>query len=476
MTLAVNEVSVPVDFDNTGETDMKPPVLMTGEASYKRVTSLVSRIIEAPRAPAIWYPCFFLSASLAGLLFALIGYEVFTGVGVWGNNSPQGWGFPIVNFVFWVGIAHAGTLISAILLLFRQKWRTGINRFAEATTVFAVICAGVFPAIHVGRPWLAYWLAPYPNIMGDWPNFYSPLLWDAIAVGTYTTVSVLFWYLGMVPDLATLRDRATTRLRHTVFGILAMGWRGSAKHWKIYDRALLVIAGLATCLVLGVSSTVSTDFAVSLIPGWHETIFPPLFTVGAIFSGFATIMFLAYPVRAIFGLKSLITDRHLDNIAKITLFFASIMLYIYLIEFFIAYYSGNPYERYVYMNWMFGPYWWAGWAMLFFNGVLPQVLWFKYARTKWWIAAPIGLFCLTGMWCERFTIIIGSMTHDFLPSAWHHFVPTWVDYGMLAGSFGLFFTLFLLFCRFVPVVAMYEVKSILPQSHVHLPKMAGVKI
>jgi Ni/Fe-hydrogenase subunit HybB-like protein len=464
---AVTTAPFATGYDNTIDDGVNKPVLVTGETTFHEVTRKICRPLESPRPPRTWYIAFAISVSLLGVLGAMIGYQVFTGVGVWGNESPSFWAFDIINFVFWVGIAHAGTLISAILLLFRQKWRTGINRFAEATTVFSVVCAGLYPAIHVGRPWLAYWLAPYPNTMRVWPNFFSPLLWDALAVATYTTVSVLFWYLGMVPDLATLRDRARSRITHTIYGIFALGWRGSARHWHIYERATLVIAAFATALVLGVSSTVSTDFAVSQIPGWHETIFPPYFTAGAVFSGFATILLLAIPARLLFGLKDFITQRHIDNLCKLALLMSSIMCYIYLIEFFIAYYSGGLYEQYVYMNRLFGPYWWLGWIMIFFNGVFPQVFWFSYARKTWWIIIPTVIMTLIGMWCERFSIIVTSIHRDFIPSSWHMYIPTWVDIATFAGTIGLFMTLFLLFCRFLPVVAMSEIKTILPQAEVH---------
>ncbi len=469
-TIEIPQGRLDTGYDNTAEDCTNRQPLVTGEGTYHAVTKIVCATPEARHAPKIWYVCFTISLMLLCLLFLTIAYQVFTGVGVWGNNSPNAWAFDIINFVFWVGIAHAGTMISAVLLMFRQRWRTGINRFAEATTVFSVLCAGIYPAIHVGRPWFAYWLIPYPNIMGDWPNFYSPLLWDALAVSTYSTFSFLFWYFGMVPDLATLRDRAKTRTRHTLYGIFALGWRGSARHWKIYDRGMIIMGGLACALVLAVSSTVSTDFAVSQIPGWHETIFPPYFTVGAIFSGFATVIALAIPARHLFGLKDLITERHMDNLGKLMLLLSSIVLYIYLIEFFTAYYAGNIYERFAYYNREFGPYWWMGWAMMFCNGVIPQALWFKKARTTWWLSLPIALLALFGMWTERFSIIVTSISRDFLPSAWHMYSPTLIDIGMFAGSFGLFFTLFLLFCRYLPMVAMAEVKSILPQSHTHLPE------
>jgi len=384
---------------------------------------------------------------------------------VWGNDSPVYWGFPIVNFVFWVGIGHAGTLISAILFLFRQKWRTSINRFAEAMTVFAVVCAGLFPAIHIGRVWVVYWLAPYPNQMHVWPNFRSPLLWDVFAVSTYATVSVLFWYLGMIPDLATLRDRAKTRLRQVLYGVFSLGWKGSARQWHVYERAYLLLAALATPLVLSVHSVVSFDFAVSQLPGWHSTIFPPYFVAGAIFSGFAMVITLMVPARAFFGLKDLVTVRHLENMCKILLATACMVGYSYAVEFFIAWYGGNPYERFTFINRALGPYAWAYWIMLSCNVLVPQLLWLKRCRTTPWIMFVVAILVNVGMWFERFVIIVSSLSRDFLPSSWGYFKPTAIDITMLVGSFGLFFTLFLLFCRYLPMVAMAEVKGVMPQAH-----------
>jgi molybdopterin-containing oxidoreductase family membrane subunit len=375
------------------------------------------------------------------------------------------WGWPIVNFVFWVGIGQAGTLISAILFLFRQQWRTSINRMAEAMTIFAVTCAGLFPAIHVGRVWLVYWLAPYPNWLAMWPNFRSPLLWDVFAVSTYATVSALFWYLGMIPDLATLRDRATSTVRKLAYGIFSLGWTGSARAWHRYERAYLLLAALATPLVLSVHSVVSFDFAVAQIPGWHTTIFPPYFVAGAIFSGFAMVVTLAVPARAYFGLKNLITMRHLENMTKIILVTSLMVGYAYSVELFMAWYSQNPSETFLFLgNRPFGPYAPAYWTMVCCNVLIPQLFWFRKCRTTPWIMVIIAVLVNVGMWMERFVIMM-SLTRDFLPSSWGSFMPTPIDVVMLIGSFGLFFTLFLLFCRYLPMVAMAEVKTVLPHGH-----------
>ena len=397
------------------------------------------------------------------MLFALIGYLIATGVGVWGNNAPVFWGWPIVNFVFWVGIGHAGTLISAILFLFRQHWRTSINRFAEAMTIFAVVCAGIFPGIHIGRVWLVYWLAPYPSThLAMWPNFRSPLLWDVFAVSTYATVSILFWYLGMIPDLATLRDRARTKTRQIAYGLASLGWTGSAKQWAVYEKAYLLLAALAAPLVLSVHTIVAFDFAVSQLPGWHTTIFPPYFVAGAVFSGFAMVVTLIVPARAFFGLKDLVTIRHLENMNKIILATGSLVGFAYLIELFMAWYSGNGFEQFAFLNRMFGPYAWAYWTMMCCNLAVPQLFWFKRVRTTPWMMVPVCILVNVGMWFERFVITVTSLSRDFLPSSWGYFRPTLVDVLMLIGSFGLFFTLFLLFCRFLPMVAMSEVKALLP--------------
>jgi molybdopterin-containing oxidoreductase family membrane subunit len=394
-----------------------------------------------------------------------IAYVFWNGIGSWGNMHPVMWGFPIVNFVFWIGIGHAGTLISAILFLLRQTWRTAINRFAEAMTIFAVMCAGIFPGIHVGRPWLPYWMFPIPNQMSMWPQFRSPLEWDIFAVGTYFTVSLMFWFMGMIPDLATLRDRATSTPRRLIYGILAMGWRGSSRQWHRYERAYLILAALATPLVLSVHSVVSFDFATSQLPGWHTTIFPPYFVAGAIFGGFAMVLTLAVPARQFFGLKRLIAIRHLELMNKILIATGLMVGYAYGMEFFISWYSGSPYEGFAFVNRAFGPYAWAYWTMVTCNVLIPQLHWFKEVRTNPWATLAIGIAVNVGMWFERFVIICTSQSRDFLPSSWGYFIPTPFDYMTLCGSFGLFFTLFLLFCRYLPMVAMAEVKAAHPDAH-----------
>jgi len=445
--------------DNTTNDPTRRAPLITGQFDYGSITDTVCGVTERPDTPRAWYIAFAVSVSVTGVLFLSILYLFIRGVGVWGNNAPVAWGWPIVNFVFWIGIGHAGTLISAILFLFRQNWRTSINRFAEAMTIFAVACAGIFPAIHVGRVWCVYWLAPYPNQMQMWPNFRSPLLWDVFAVSTYATVSALFWYLGMIPDLATLRDRAKHPIRKLAYGLAALGWRGSSRQWHRYERAYLLLAALATPLVLSVHSVVSFDFAVSQVPGWHTTIFPPYFVAGAIFSGFAMVVTLMVPARAFFGLKDLVTVRHLENMNKIILATSCIVGYAYATEFFIAWYSGSQYELFAFLNRALGPYQWAYWTMVFCNVVVPHLFWFKKCRTTPWIMMIVAILVNVGMWFERFVIIVTSLSRDFLPSSWGAFVPTPIDIVMFLGSFGLFFTLFLLFCRFLPMVAMAEVKA-----------------
>jgi molybdopterin-containing oxidoreductase family membrane subunit len=454
--------------DNTGSDPRhRAPLVIGDAASFHEVTERICYVAECPRPPRAWYIGFGVAFTFLNIMGAMIAYLLFTGVGVWGMNRPNMWAFDITNFVFWVGIGHAGTLISAILFLFRQKWRTGINRFAEAMTIFAVVCAGTFPGIHVGRAWFAYWLFPIPNQMALWPNFFSPLLWDVFAVSTYATVSVLFWYMGMVPDLATFRDRAVTKWRFLLYGILSLGWRGSNRHWHVYEKAYLILAGLATPLVLSVHSVVSFDFAVSQVPGWHTTIFPPYFVAGAIFSGFAMVITLAIPCRELFGLKQFITMRHLDNMAKIILVTSLMVCYSYLMEFFIAYYSGNAFERFHFMNREFGNMWWCGWIMFSCNAIIPHVFWFKWFRQNKWALMIVCALVNVGMWFERFVIIVTSLSRDFLPSSWHWYFPSYVEVLTLMGSFGLFSTLFLLFCRYLPMVAMAEIKSVLPQANPH---------
>ncbi len=440
--------------------------LITGNPSFAKLTEQISSITER-KTPGLWFVAFGLSATIALIFFMLIGYLLVEGIGVWGLQIPVAWGWAIINFVFWIGIGHAGTLISAILFLLRQGWRTSINRFAEAMTLFAVMCALIFPGIHVGRIWVAYWMAPYPNQMAMWPNFRSPLLWDVFAVSTYFLVSLLFWYVGLVPDLATLRDRAKTKIRKVVFGFFSLGWRGGNRQWRHYEMAYLLLAGLSTPLVLSVHSVVSTDFAISQLPGWHTTIFPPYFVAGAIFSGFAMVTTLGIIVRKIFDIKNIITIKHLENMAKVMLATAMMVGYAYSIEFFIAWYSGNPYEQFIFINRATGPYAWGYWIMICCNVLVPQLFWSKKLRTNILVLFIASILINVGMWFERFVIVVSSLANDFLPSSWDYYSPTWVDVGMFIGSFGLFFTLFLLFIRFLPMVAMAEVKGVLPQADPH---------
>jgi Ni/Fe-hydrogenase subunit HybB-like protein len=452
------------------------PVLVEGNPTLGKVTDDVSSIVER-KTPPQWFMALAITGGITGLLFAMLGYLVFTGIGVWGNNQPVGWAWDITNFVFWIGIGHAGTLISAILFLFRQKWRTSINRFAEAMTLFAVACAAIYPLFHTGRPWrAAYWLLPLPNThLLVWPNFRSPLVWDVFAVSTYATVSALFWYVGLVPDLATLRDRATGMVAK-IYGALSLGWRGSARHWRNYEMAYLVLAGLSTPLVLSVHSVVSFDFATSVLPGWHTTIFPPYFVAGAIFSGFAMVVTLMVIARWAFQIQHLVTMKHLENMNKIMLATGTIVGYAYATEFFIAWYSGNPYEKFVFINRAFGPYWWAYWMMVSCNVISPQFFWFKRLRTSIPFMFFISIVINIGMWFERFVIIATSLHRDFLPSSWGYFVPTWVDILTFLGTFGLFLFLFTLFVRFLPMVAVSEVKGMMAHDHAHAaPHSAPVK-
>ena len=399
------------------------------------------------------------------LLFQMaVGYLLIRGVGIWGINIPIGWGFAIINFVWWIGIGHAGTLISAILLLLRQTWRTSINRFAEAMTLFAVACAGMFPLLHMGRPWLFYWLTPYPNTMGTWPQFRSPLVWDVFAVSTYATVSLLFWYVGLLPDLATLRDRARLRLAQKAYGFLAMGWRGSAVHWHRYETASLLLAGLATPLVVSVHTVVSFDFAVGVIPGWHTTIFPPYFVAGAIYSGFAMVMTLAIPLRKYYNLEDFITQRHLDNMAKVMLATGLIVAYGYMMETFMAFYSGDLYEKYMILNRWKGPYAVAYWSLIACNIVIPQLMWSRRVRRNVAVLFVISLIVNVGMWLERFVIVVTSLHRDFIPSSWGMYYPTKWDWATYIGTFGLFLTLFFLFVRFLPMIAIFEMRGLVPES------------
>jgi Ni/Fe-hydrogenase subunit HybB-like protein len=443
-----------------------PEVLRTPELTVGPVTpgSLDDQVLKFPaqKPPRAWYIGFAISASVMTLGLSLIGYTIFTGIGVWGNNSPVFWAFDIINFVFWVGIGHAGTLISAILFLFRKRWRNAIARFAEAMTIFAVMCAGIFPLIHVGRPWLAFWLFPYPNQRALWTNFRSPLLWDVFAVSTYFSVSAMFWFLGLVPDIASMRDRTKNKILKPIYTVLSLGWRGAASHWQHYEKAYLLLAGLATGLVLSVHSVVSFDFAVSLVPGWHMTIFPPYFVTGAIFAGFAMVVIVLVVVREVMDLKNLITDYHLEVMNKVILGMSCLMGYSYFMEGFTAWYSMNEYLHSSFMNLITGTYAWAGWLTISCNVLIPQILWFKKARTSYFWMLLVAMAVTVGMWFERFCIIVISLHKDYLPSSWHLYKPTLVDLGILLGSFGLFFTLVMLFARVLPVIATTEVKAILP--------------
>ncbi len=442
--------------------------LVEGGKKFSDVTNIVCAPAELPvvKTPSWWLIAFCISVAGLGMYVSLVGYLVWEGTGVWGLNSPNAWGWAIVNFVWWIGIGHAGTLISAILFLFRQKWRTGINRFAESMTVFAVCCAGLYPIIHIGRIWMGYYMMPFPNQMGMWPNFRSPLLWDVAAIGTYATVSTLFWYMGLIPDLATLRDRAANKVRKVIYGVLSMGWRGANRHWQNYERAYLILAAVATPLVLSVHSVVSFDFAASNLPGWHTTILPPYFVTGAVFSGFGLVGTLMIIAREVYGYKHIVTRRHMENMAKIMLTTGSIVGYAYMMELFIAWYSAVPFERFAFWNRALGPYWWAYWCMITCNVIIPQLFWFKKCRTHMGIIFVVTIFINIGMWFERFVIVI-TLHADFLPSSWEYYRATWVDICTYIGSFGLFFTLFLLFLRFAPAIALSEVKGVMPEANPH---------
>jgi len=439
------------------------PVLEPGH-SIASVSDKISSIVLRQRRRPGWFLGFAISFLLLMMFFYAVTWLMIYGVGIWGVNIPIGWGFAITNFVWWIGIGHAGTLISAILLLLHQKWRTSINRFAEAMTLFAVACAGMFPLLHMGRPWLAYWLFPYPNVMGTWPQFRSPLVWDVFAVSTYATVSLLFWFVGLIPDLATLRDRAKSRIKKVVYGIFAMGWRGSAVHWSRYEVASILLAGLATPLVVSVHTVVSFDFSVAIVPGWHSTIFPPYFVAGAIYSGFAMVLTLAIPLRKFYHLEDFITMRHLENMAKVMLATGLIVAYGYMMETFMAFYSEDAFERYMMMNRMFGPYAVVYWLLILCNIALPQTLWFKRIRMNVPALFALSLIVNVGMWLERFVIIVTSLHRDFLPSSWGMYYPTRWDWMTYVGTIGLFLTLFYLFIRYLPMISIYEMRSLVAKE------------
>lgn len=442
------------------------PALVKGNHDFGSITRLVTDINLRP-TPKMWYVVFGISNLLLFVLLASIGYLIWEGTGIWGLNSTVNWGWAIINFVWWVGIGHAGTLISAILFLFRQNWRTAINRFAEAMTIFAVMCAGIFPAIHVGRIWVIYWVFPVPNSMAMWPNFNSPLLWDVFAISTYLTVSFLFWYVGLVPDFATLRDRIKSKFGQIAYGIAALGWRGSNRHWWNYEKAYMILAGLATPLVLSVHTIVSFDFAVSVIPGWHTTIFPPYFVAGAVFSGFAMVLTLMIIVRKIYGLKDIMTDDHIEKMNIIILVTGSMVGFAYLMEFFIAWYGQVEYEKAIFILRATGPYAWAYWIMITCNVLSPQFFWSKKLRRHVGFTFFISIVVNIGMWFERFVITVTSLSTDFLPSSWGYYSPTMWDMLTYLGTFGLFGTFFLLFLRFLPMIAVAELKGAMPQADPH---------
>lgn len=444
-----------------------PPPLLGPEHSYRSITARISDVVLSKTAPTSWFLGLAVSFILLMILIYAVTYLFAVGVGIWGLNIPVGWGFDITNLVWWIGIGHAGTLISAILLLLRQEWRTSINRFAEAMTLFAVACAGLFPLIHVGRPWLVYWVFPYPNVYDLWPQFRSPLLWDAVAIGTYGTVSLMFWFIGLLPDLASLRDRATHRFARYFYGLLSLGWRGSARHWQRYETIYLLLAALATPLVVSVHSVVSLDFAVSVIPGWHTTVFPPYFVAGAIFSGMAMVLTLLIPLRKVYRLEDFITRRHLDNMAKVMLATGLIVAYGYLTESFTGWYSGSTYEGFVLLNRLTGPYAPIYNALILCNILVPQALWFGRVRTHPLILFVISIIINIGMWLERFVIIVVSLHRDYLPSSWGMFYPTVWDWLTLIGSLGLFFTAIFVFIRVLPMISMFEMRHLLTETKKH---------
>jgi molybdopterin-containing oxidoreductase family membrane subunit len=444
-----------------------PAPLIEPGHTFESITDKISGVVLSGRQPLFWFVVLGFGMLLTGMLGMAIAWLLLRGVGIWGVNVPVAWGFAIINFVWWIGIGHAGTLISAILLLLKLGWRTSINRFAEAMTIFAVMCAGLFPLVHTGRPWLAaYWLFPYPNSMSIWPQFRSPLIWDVFAVSTYFTVSLIFWYTGLIPDLATLRDRAKNRVAKVVYGMFSLGWRGSGRHWQRYEHIYLLLAGLSTPLVLSVHTVVSFDFAIGIVPGWHTTIFPPYFVAGAIYDGFAMVLTLAIPIRAVYHLEDFITMRHLENMAKVTLATGLIVAYGYTSEVFFGWYSANKYEGFMIWNRMTGPYWYMYWMLIFCNIITPQWLWFKKVRTS-----PFLLFCVAmvvnvGMWLERFVIVVVSLHRDFVPAAWGMYHGTKWDYMTFFGTVGFFLTMFFLFIRALPMISIFEMRTLVPSAKV----------
>ncbi|MBG28895.1 MAG: hydrogenase [Opitutae bacterium] len=453
-------------LDKVKPAEWHEPPLVSKNRSLGWITDKICRIVE-DKTPTWWWWCFIVALGIASFVGVGLFYLVSTGVGTWGLANPVNWGWAITNFVFWIGIGHAGTLISAVLCLLKQKWRTSINRASEAMTIFAVMCAGIFPLFHVGRVWFGWWLLPLPNSNAIWPQYRSPLEWDVFAVSTYATVSVLFWYMGMIPDLGVLRDRAKEAWRKYFYGILAMGWRNATNHWRNYEMAYLILAGLSTPLVLSVHTIVSFDFAVANLPGWHTTIFPPYFVAGAIFSGFGMVLTLLLPLRAVFNLQDLINQKHVDNMCKITLATGSMVGYAYSMEFFIAWYGANEFEGFAFINRAFGNYWWAYWIMISCNVICPQLFWFRKVRENLPLVWIISIFVNVGMWFERFVIANTTLSRDFIPSSWGYYSPTVVDIFTFFGTFGFFSVLFLLFIRFLPLMPMSEVKAVTPQADPH---------
>jgi Ni/Fe-hydrogenase subunit HybB-like protein len=453
------------DQTQTQLSSRRAPVIEPGH-TFATITDKISSIVLTRPATTGWFIGFGVAFLITMMLLFAMGYLFLRGVGIWGVNIPVGWGFAIVNFVWWIGIGHAGTLISAILLLLRQRWRNSINRFAEAMTLFAVAAAGLFPVLHLGRPWLAYWLFPYPNTMNYWPQFRSPLVWDVFAVSTYFTISLLFWFIGLIPDLATLRDRSDNRWARMIYGILAMGWRGSARHWSRYETAYLLLAGLATPLVLSVHTVVSFDFAISIVPGWHTTIFPPYFVAGAIYSGFAMVLMLAIPIRKFYGLEDFITQRHLENSAKVMLATGLIVAYGYIFEAFMGWYGGGKYDQFLMWNRLHGPYKFFYYLLWACNIFFPQVLWIRKLRNS-----PLALFLisgviLSGMWLERFIIVVVSLHRDYLPSSFGMYYPTRWDWMTFIGTIGMFLAAMFLFVRILPMISIFEMRTLLPEAEV----------
>jgi molybdopterin-containing oxidoreductase family membrane subunit len=451
--------------DQTPETIYTPPLIGPGH-DYKTLTEKISGVVLTKRTPLEWFALFGIGFLGAMLLMLALAVLLVKGVGIWGINIPIAWGFAIVNFVWWIGIGHAGTLISAILLLVHQAWRQSINRFAEAMTLFAVTCAGIFPLAHLGRPWFFYWLLPYPNTMGLWPQWRSPLVWDVFAVGTYFTISLVFWYIGLIPDLATFRDRTQNRFSRIIYGIMAMGWRGSARHWHNYEALYLLLAGLATPLVVSVHTVVSFDFTISILPGWHSTMFPPYFVAGAIYSGFAMVLTLAIPLRKLYRLEDLITMRHIQNMAKLMLATGLIVGYSYLVEAFMTWYSASQVERFMLLNRATGPYAWLFWLLVVSNLIVPQALWSVRVRNSVVAIFFISIVVNIGMWLERFIIVVTSLHRDFLPSSWGMYYPTRWDWATYAGTIGLFIMLFFVFVRLLPMISIFEMKQIVDKHEV----------